>query len=392
MRAVKLASAALGLMIGALAAVPASAWTRGNVDVLFVLPDLVDAGNMTLPGVKSSVEGITVGITDNNIYAASSGTTNGRRGTPVPTGPANLFVIADQVGQPGTLVRQKAIGQASPQVLGLRFNPVTNALWALDTGTGQILNVDPLTGASSILVDASLFPANAFLNALTFDKAGNGYVTDSFNGNIYKIPSGGIPLPVDPATLTPITPWISDVLLKPARHSPTGEITPSVGANGIEFSPPGCDPTSALPCQLFVANTANRQIIQIPLNTDGTAGNAGVFINGINAPDGIAIDGSSNIWACANQEDEIVVIQGTGSTQGKVIAKLGDFNGIDSQGRVLGLLFPSSLAFSNDKNTLYVANFANPDQRAIDSSWARQVTGGYTVSKLSATIPSIPGQ
>ena len=50
MTGLKIGAAALGLMIGVLVAEPASAWKRGPVQVLAVLPDVT-------PGVKSSVEG-----------------------------------------------------------------------------------------------------------------------------------------------------------------------------------------------------------------------------------------------------------------------------------------------------------------------------------------------
>ena len=103
---------------------------------------------------------------------------------------------------------------------------------------------------------------------------------------------------------------------------------------------------------LFVADTAFHQIIQIPVNPDGSAGTAKILVTGINAPDGIMIDRDDNIWICSNQEDEIVVID----KKGKVIAKLGDFGGIDENGIARGLLFPASLAFSNDGSTLYVSN------------------------------------
>lgn len=83
---------------------------------------------------------------------------------------------------------------------------------------------------------------------------------------------------------------------------------------------------------LFVANTAFHQIIQIPVNPDGTTGTASTFITRINAPDGIRIDRDDDIWICANQEDEIVVIDKTG----KVIAKLGDFGGIDETASCAG--------------------------------------------------------
>jgi sugar lactone lactonase YvrE len=161
----------------------------------------------------------------------------------------------------------------------------------------------------------------------------------------------------------------------PERASP-----PPFGANGVEFSIDGKT--------LLVANTAFHQIIQIAVNSDGSAGAASILITGINAPDGIAVDRGGNIWICANQEDEIVVIDKTG----KVIAKLGDFRGIDQNGIAQGFLFPASLAFSNDRSTLYVSNltlflpFAGA-QPAIDSAWTLQVKA-YTVSKLPAQIPS----
>jgi sugar lactone lactonase YvrE len=343
------ATAALALTLGAFATAPAHAWTRGDVDVLAVLPDVT-------PGVKSSVEGLTVGP-DGNIYVPTFGFNT----TGALAGPAKLFVISPG----GSIVRQVTIANASPHILGLRFNPATNILWALDFGAGNVLAVDPNTGNSSVL--SGPIPGSG-LNALTFDKHGNGYVSDSFNGTIWKIDKRG----------GTATAWSSDPLLGPG----TG-LTPPFGANGVEFSNDGS--------LLYVANTAFHQIIQIPVNPNGSAGKPSILITGINAPDGIAVDPKGNIWICANQEDEIVVINPTG----KVIAKLGDFAGIDQNGIAQGLLFPASLAFSRDGSTLYVSNltlflpFAGA-QKAIDSAWTLQVKG-YPVSALSAVIPPIAG-
>jgi sugar lactone lactonase YvrE len=158
-------------------------------------------------------------------------------------------------------------------------------------------------------------------------------------------------------------------------------LTPPFGANGVEFNNAGNI--------LFVANTATHQIIKIPVNANGTAGTASIFITGINAPDGIAIDRKDNLWVCANQEDDIVVIDKTG----KVIAKLGDFNGITDDGIVRGLLFPASPAFSRDGKTLYVSNLTlflpyAGAQPAVDSAWTLKVKH-YTVSKMRAVIPSL---
>jgi len=344
----QIGAAALALIIGVLAVGPASAWKRGNVDVLAVLP-----------AATGSVEGITVGP-DGNIYAPTFGfNTHGEITTP-----PLLFVISPN----GKIIRKVTIANSGPHVLGLRFNPVTHALWVLDFGNGNVLNVDPNTGSSSILASPG---AGAGINALTFDANGNGYVSASFSGAIYKVPSAG----------GSFSTWKADPLL----GNGGGSLTPPFGANGVEFSNDGKT--------LFVANTAFHQIIQIKVNSDGSAGAASIFVTGINAPDGIAIDSKGNMWICANQEDEIVVLDPTG----KVIAKLGDFGGIDEHGIVRGLLFPASLAFSKDGGTLYVSNltlylpFADPlpGNIAIDSPWMLQVQG-YTISSLSTKIPPFP--
>lgn len=336
------AAVLLGLVT---AVMPASAWDRGDVDVLTVLPDVT-------PGQPSSVEGLTVGP-DGNIYVA----TFGFNAHGALTGNAVLFVIKPN----GKLLRQVTIANSSPHVLGLRFNPVNGALLVLDFGAGTVLRVDPVSGASSVFVPAI---QNSGLNALTFDKHGNAYISDSFNGVIWKTgPNGGA-----------ATAWATDPLLGPGKG-----LTPPFGANGVEFNNAGN--------VLYVANTAFHQLIQIPVNGNGTAGIPSVFITGINAPDGIAIDRDDNIWVCANQEDEIVVVNKTG----KVIAKLGDFNGFDKDGVARGLMFPASLAFSLDGKKLYVSNltlflpFAGA-LPAIDSAWTLQAKH-YTVSEIRAVIP-----
>jgi sugar lactone lactonase YvrE len=344
---VMIAAAAAGVAFS-LAVASAVAFERGDTDVLAVLPD-------TTTGQPSSVEGLTVGP-DGNIYTPTFGfNTKGE-----VAGNATLFVIRPD----GKLVRKVAIANSSPHVLGLRFNPVNGFLLVLDFGAGTVLRVDPVTGSSAVFSTPTL--PGAGLNALTFDRQGNAYISDSFNGVIWKTgPHGGTP-----------TIWSNSSLLSPG----TG-LTPPFGANGIEFNNAG---TVA-----YVANTAFHQIIAIPVNPDGSAGEASIFITGINAPDGIAIDSRDNIWVCANQEDDIIVLD----KSGKVIAKLGDFDGIDKHGVARGLLFPASPAFSLDGKTLYVSNltlylpFAGA-QAAVDSPWTLEVKH-YTVSKLRAVIPPL---
>ena len=347
-------------LIGILSAAPATAWDRGDVDVLAVLPDVT-------PGVPSSVEGLTVGP-DDNIYVTSFGFN--AKGA-IASGNSVLFVIKPN----GNLARKVPIANSSPHTLGLAFNPVNGFLLVLDFGAAKVLHVDPTTGASSVFSVPPVPPpaGSAGLNALTFDRQGNVYISDSFNGVIWKTgPNGGT-----------LIAWNSDPLLQPGNgvNGPNTGLTPPFGANGVEFNNAGTI--------LFVANTATHQIIQIPVNKDGTSGQASIFITGINAPDGIAIDRKDNLWVCANQEDDIIVLDKTG----KVIAKLGDFNGINDDGIVRGLLFPASPAFSKDGKTLYVSNLTlflpyAGARAAVDSPWTLKVKH-YTVSKIRAVIPAL---
>jgi len=80
---------------------------------------------------------------------------------------------------------------------------------------------------------------------------------------------------------------------------------------------------------------------------------------------------------------------------GKVIAKLGDFDGISKDGTPRGLLFPTSPAFSRDGKYIYTTNFAvylpyAGAEASIDSAWTLQVKH-FTVSRLLAKIPPLGG-
>ena len=330
-------------------ATPVAAWQRTPATIFAILP----------PG-SSGPEGLTVGP-DRNLYVASFGFTS----SGAATGPGQLFVFTPR----GKLIRQISIAGSSPHLLGLAFNPVNQDLIVLDFGNGNALKVDPVSGQSTVFMTAPKVAASGpGINGITFDKDGNAYISDSFQGIIWKTgPDGGT-----------ATAWVSDAtLLAP----PPIIGVPPFGANGVEFNRTGD--------KLFVANTANDTIVQIPVD-HGTAGTPTVFVNSINGADGIAIDGQDNLWAAANQGDEIVVV----NPAGKVIAKLGDFNGVDKNGVPHGLLFPASPAFSADGRFLYVTNLALDLRlfglpQAIDSQWCAQVKL-YTISKIPTHIPPLP--
>ena len=312
----------------------AAAWERGDVEQFATLP----AGN-------ANPEGLTVDA-HGNLYAT----------TFAPTAPAGqlgrLFVFNPH----GDLLRQLSITGSSSALLGLGFHPQTGALLVLDFGQSKVLKVDPANGNSSVFATVT---GPAGLNALTFDQQGNVYISDSFQGIIWKTGPGG----------GPAVAWVTSPLL-----TTTG--VPGFGANGVGFNKAFSS--------LFVANTGNDTIVQIPVS-GGTPGTPSVLTNSINGADGLILDSDDNIWVAANQADEIVVIDKTG----KVIAKLGDFDGIDKHGAPIGLLFPASPAQFG--GWLYVTNLSLDlrqvgGPQTVDSQWADQVTS-HTIARLRARIP-----
>lgn len=304
-----------------------------------------------LPDGSTGSEGLAVSP-DGNVYVASFGF-NQNGGV---TGLGQLFVFNSD----GRLLRQVSIANSSPHPLGIAFHPHTGALLVADFGAGKVLSVDPRTGASQVFMTVT---GNSGLNAIAFDQSGNVYVSDSFQGIIWKTGSGG----------GAGTAWVTDALL-----TTTG--IPPFGANGMEFNHAGNT--------LFVANTGNDTVVQIPVS-NGTPGKPTVFVNSINGADGIAIDAHDNLWVAANQGDEIDVV----SPKGKLLAKLGDFNGVDHKGLPHGLLFPASLSFSNDGKFVYITNLALDLRvfglvQAVDSQWCAQVRH-FTVSRMRARFNAL---
>src|SRR4051794_21632770 len=167
----------------------AQAWERGDVDVF-----------ATLPAGATGPEGLTVGA-DGKVYV----TTFGFNAEGEQPGPGKLYVFSDE----GRLLRQVNVANSSAHLLGLAFHPNTHALLIIDFGTGKVLNVDPQTGTSSVFMTVT---GNPGLNALTFDSSGNVYVSDSFQGIIWKTGARG----------GAGTAWVSDPLLLPNGIPPFG--------------------------------------------------------------------------------------------------------------------------------------------------------------------------
>jgi sugar lactone lactonase YvrE len=346
MRSFRRALIALTLLAAAMPTA-AHAWNRGSVQIFAALP----AGSAHPEGITVDAQG--------NVYVTTFAVNHA-------SGPGELFVF----DRSGRLLRSLTVAGSSNLLLDLAFHPTSGKLLVIDFLGGSVLDVDPLTGVPSLFTqlpdidpDPKVSPGP---NVLTFDHDGNVYITDSFQGVVWRTgPAGGAP-----------TQWLTHPSLKTSG-------VPPFGANGLAFN--------RNETALFVANTGNDQVLKVPVSGSPlVAGTPEVFANSVNGPDGLILDEDDNLWLAANQGDELVVLDPTGRT----IAKLGDFGGITPDGAPRGLLFPASLARRG--GVIYVTNLAL-DLRLVDptfltgsSQWTAEVTR-HTIVKIRATLPRVLG-
>ncbi|HWP35838.1 MAG TPA: SMP-30/gluconolactonase/LRE family protein [Thermodesulfobacteriota bacterium] len=337
------------VLAAALLPLPAHAFTRSPATTFAVLPD----GTAHPEGIAADRAG-TLYVTTFDVSR--------------PAGPGQLLVFAPS----GRLLRQVSVAGSSQLLLGVAVRPFRPQgdpfdLLVVDFGAARVLAVNSATGDAELFTeipDDPALPGTPGANALAFDRAGHVYVSDSFQGAVWRTgPAGG-----------PAVVWAASPLLRT-------EGVPPFGANGLAFN--------AAESALFVANTGNDTVVRIPVS-GGRAGTPEVFVNGVNGADGLFIDEADNLWIAANQADEIVVLDPTG----RVVAKLGDFDGISPQGEPVGLLFPASLVRSGP--FVYVTNLALDLEAAlglptVDSQWAAQVRR-HTVARIRAHIPPLRGR
>lgn len=182
-------------------------------------------------------------------------------------------------------------------------------------------------GTNDLITFASAgFPAP---NAMVFDGAGNLYVSDSFQGAIYRIANAttcAAPCPVQVVS--------HDSLLATAGFPP-------FGANGLALSEDAAT--------LFIANTGDNRVLK--MNVSGTP-TVSVFAESVHGADGLWLEGG-RLWVAANQSDVVVALD----ANGRQTIRAGEFEGI-RDGTPRGLLFPASLTAV--RGWMYVANLALP--------------------------------
>jgi len=257
---------------------------------------------------------------------------------PVPAGPAGVASLLGELLEPSQGLYVLDFANGSP-------------------GNGRLLRVNVRTHAITVVATGFQAP-----NGIAQDRHRNLYVSDSFQGAIYKAAPDGSSDRI----------WFQDPRLMPQGGNPP------FGANGVAF-----DRNQRF---LYVATTSDDKIYRIPVLKDGSPGAMQLFASGavidatqhtteaLRGADGIAFDVRCNLYVCANSAQYPTPGVPTGEIQvlnpdAQLIAR---YDGVG----VNDLDFIASLVFKG--RNLFVTNLA------LDTSG--------TNSKLSVVGVPYPGE
>lgn len=152
----------------------------------------------------------------------------------------------------------------------------TNGVWVIEPGEDPELFAEISSGTP-----APTFPNDLILFGDSL------LVTDSFLGVVWQVRKNET------------TVWCDSPLLAP----PAGDF----GADGIQLSK---DRKT-----VYVTNIATGTIVAIPVEKDGSAGEAYVFVDGLAGADGLAMDVKGYLYAADNRGNRIVRISPGGSVE-----------------------------------------------------------------------------
>jgi sugar lactone lactonase YvrE len=309
--------------------------------IAFATPVLADADGVvrfaTLPPGPGFPEGIAADRAG-RIFVATFDFTN-----------PNVIYVLDRNGKVDATISLTGV-----LPLGMEFDAAGN-LYVANFGGGTILKFSPPFNSGSLpaqTFDVQCAPACG-LNAITFDAAGDLYVSDSFGGNVFKLdmPSGV------PSTFIDGSNPLYDSL-KPGNHG-----FPPFGANGLAFDAAGQN--------LYIANTADDRVLRYNV----ASGALTTFAESVNGADGIAFDHKGRLWVAANQADEVVAL----NANGRIVERVGSFQGVGNDGAAKGLLFPASIVIS--RGQIYVTDLALSLTPATGDEPEEDVST-YTVSRF----------
>lgn len=200
----------------------------------------------------------------------------------------------------------------------------------------QVANPD---GSEDRIVYGSKgFPA---INGMVFDRAGNLYVSDSFQGAVYRIDNA-----------TRCSPCTARVISRDPLLGTAGALP--FGANGLAFS--------ADESTLFVNNAGDGRLLRMAPG----GGAATVVAENMHGADGLLFHGGL-LWLVANQADVILGVD----QAGRVRVRAGELQGVDADGQPRSLLFPASTAVQGE--WMLATNLSLPLTPAAGDEWEEDV-------------------
>lgn len=209
---------------------------------------------------------------------------------------------------------------------------------------------NPEGSHDQIVYGSSGFPG---INGMVFDRAGNLYVSDSFQGAIYRITQATACSPCEVSVVS------RDALLGTSAPLP-------FGANGLALSE---DEST-----LYVTNAGDGRLLRMRL----PAGPLEIVAESVFGADGLLFH-QGLFWIASNQTDTVVALDETG----RMRVRAGGFIGIGN-GAPIGLLFPASTAVQNE--WMIVTNLSLPITPMKGDEWEEEVSR-WTLSRFR--LPSI---
>lgn len=239
----------------------------------------------------------------------------------------NIYAGMAPTGEVSTFAKLPQPGDGF--MLGLEFDSKGDlyvAMASTDAATHGVWRVSADGSDSSLFAPLAM---EVFPNVLEFDSQDNMYVSDTTGSPVWKIDRQAN-----------VIKWDSDPLLMGAVP-PGTPLGMSIGANGVNLDPEGKN--------LYVSVSEFARIVRIPVNQDGSAGAAEVFVEdmeNMGMPDGMTFGPSGDLYVASVGSDKVVRI-----SPGGAITTLDAGSPLQN---------PSDVKFGMgaDANTLYVANFA----------------------------------
>lgn len=315
-------SAFLVALLLALCAVPAFSQDRPFGDSQMIAP-------VPSPGFP---EGIAV--RGNRIYVSGPAVFGN-------TGPAMVWAYD---------IKSHALVAQYPITIGNPFLGIHGLSCIAFGPDGKLYAIEPFVGIIRLKLDPantqevySAFPppppTGALPNDLAFDEAGNLYVTDSFQGLIYKIPAGGGAPQV----------WFQDPRLLGSPAFP-------FGVNGIRID----KNNKKLYVSVTVQNDFSGAIYRLPLISNPTASDLETFHIypaspfGPPAPDGVAFGKSGLLYVALAGSSQISALRPDGTE-----AFLLSGPAIKPDNSTLPWANPANITFNDQEGTLLVTNHAS---------------------------------